>query len=67
MTLEVAHNMLQHNGLNLKIWAKTLNTTVYLKARNPHKDVNEMTSKEVWSGKKPFVKHFWVFGCVAYA
>jgi hypothetical protein len=28
-------------------WAKALNTIVYLKARNLHKDVNEMTSKEV--------------------
>jgi hypothetical protein len=34
--------MLQHGGLNKKLWVKVVNTIVYLKGRSPHKVVNGM-------------------------
>ncbi len=65
--VEATCSMLQHIGLSPKFWAKVVNTTIYLKARKSHKVVSEMTPEQMWSGKKPFVRHLQVFGCVTYA
>jgi hypothetical protein len=32
----------------------------------PHKSLDQVTPKEAYSRKKPFVKNLWVFGCEAY-
>ncbi len=49
--------MLQHNGLNPKIWAKVVNTTIYL-----HKVVNGITLEQLWRGRNlPWAS--WRFGC----
>jgi hypothetical protein len=32
----------------------------------PHKSLDQMTPKEAYGRKKPFVKHLEVFGCEAY-
>ncbi|MCO5570114.1 hypothetical protein L7F22_023830 [Adiantum nelumboides] len=34
--------------------------------RTPTAAVHDMTSEETFTGKKPFVSHFKVFGCIAY-
>ncbi len=49
--MEATHSMLQHNGLNPKIWAKVENTTICFKTKSPHKVVNGITLEQLWSGK----------------
>jgi hypothetical protein len=49
--MEVKHSMLQHNGLNPKNWVKVVNTTIYFKTKNLHKDVNGITLEQLWSGR----------------
>lgn len=44
-----------------------MNTTIHLHVRCPHKVIMNVTPKELWSGRKPIVKHFKFFGCLAYA
>lgn len=35
--------------------------------RSPTLAVKNMTPKEAWTGRKPVVDHFRIFGCLAYA
>ena len=35
--------------------------------RSPTFSVQNMTPEEAWSGRKPVVDHFKIFGCIAYA
>ena len=35
--------------------------------RSPTLAIKNMTPEEAWSGRKPVVDHFRIFGCVAYA
>ena len=47
-------------------WAEAVNTTVYIMNRTPTVVVHVVTPEEKYSGKKPDLSHFKVFGCIAY-
>jgi hypothetical protein len=59
--------MLHDQGLPVFFWAKACYTVVYLQNRSPHRAVGIMTPKEAFSGKKPEVGHFRIFGCLIYS
>jgi hypothetical protein len=63
----VARAMLHDQGLPLFIWVEACYTAVYLQNMSPHKVVGSMTLEEAFSGKKPEVEHFWIFGCITYS
>eukprot|EP01018_Ginkgo_biloba_P029277 Gb_13701 [translate_table: standard] len=54
--------MLKYKNLPNDYWAEA----VYILNHSPTKSVKNITPKEAWSGHKPFVTHFRVFGCMAY-
>jgi hypothetical protein len=58
--------MLNEKNLPNYFWAKAVTTTVYIMNRTPTAAVHGMTPKEKFTGKKPDVSHFIVFGCIAY-
>lgn len=43
-----------------------MNTSIYILNQSPTKSLNEVTPYEVWSGSKPNVAHFRVFGSLAH-
>ena len=43
-----------------------MDTTCYLVNRSPTSTLIDKTPQEVWTGKKPSIKHLEVFGCDAY-
>jgi hypothetical protein len=49
--------MFHQRGINTKYWAESINMIVYLKAKSPHKAINNMTPKEAWNKKKSKVFH----------
>ena len=59
--------MLQERRLPNQFWAKAVATSVYLLNISPTKAVMDRTPYEAWHGRKPYVCHLRVFGCVAYA
>lgn len=59
--------MLHDQGLPLFLWAETCNIVVYLQNRSPHHTLGNVTPKEAFSGKKPDVGHFRIFGCLTYS
>ena len=43
-----------------------MNWTIYVLNRSPTVAVKNVTPEEAWSGVKPSMEHFRVFGCVAH-
>jgi hypothetical protein len=62
-----ARAMLHDQGLPLFLWVEACYTAVYLQNRSPHKAVGSMTPEEAFSGKKPEVGNFRIFGCTTYS
>ena len=51
----------------LSFWAEACSIAVYLQNRSPLRAVGNMTPKECFSGKKPEVSHFRIFGSLTYS
>jgi len=49
------------------LWGAAVNTAIYILNRCPTKAVEGKTPYEAWTGRKPNISHFRVFGCDAYA
>ena len=62
--VEAAIAMLHDQSLPFFLWAKACSTVVYLQKRSPHRAVGNMTPEESFTGKKPEVSHFRIFGCL---
>ena len=59
-----------HDGgktLPPKFWAEAIKCAAYIQNRVPHKHLYGMTPFEAWSGRKPDVTHFRIFGSKAWA
>ena len=60
-------SMLHDQGLPLFLWAEVCNTTLYIQSRGPHKVLGSKNPEVAYSGKKPKVGHFKIFGCLTYS
>lgn len=49
-----------------KFWPEAVNWTIYVLNRSPTLAVKDKTPEEAWSGTKPSVSHFNVFGCIGH-
>jgi hypothetical protein len=49
------------------LWDEALNCATYIQNRSPHRSVKDKTPYEAWSGLKPEVTHFCIFGSHAWA
>ena len=58
--------MLKFKQLLKEFWAKPVATAVYILNRCPTRNVRDKTPEEAWSGRKPSIRHFKIFGCIAY-
>ncbi len=65
--VEAVRSMLADSKLPHRFWAEALSTASYFLNRSPTKTLGDETPFEAWFGKKPYVKHLKVFGCVAYS
>jgi len=48
------------------LWAEVANTAVYVQNRCPHQALGSKTPEEKFTGKKPDVSHFKIFGSPVY-
>jgi hypothetical protein len=58
--------MLSDKKLPKTFWPEAVNWTFYVLNRCPTLAVKNITPQEAWSGVKPSVEHFRVFGCLAH-
>jgi hypothetical protein len=63
---EAARALLQDAGLPQKFWEDAIATACYIRNRAPIGPGGK-TPEEAFTGKKPYVGHFRVWGCLAYA
>ena len=62
--MEMVRSMLSYSFVPLSLWMHSLKTATYLLNRVPSKSVPK-TPYELWTGKKPSLKHLHVWGCPA--
>jgi hypothetical protein len=55
--------MLKDAKLPDDLWAEACSTAAYIKYRAPHSGLKDCTPEQLWTGKKPDVRNFKVFGC----
>ena len=58
--------MISHSSLPKSLWGEALKTAMYILNRAPSKAVAK-TPYELWTGKKPNIRHLHVWGCLAQA
>ncbi|CAL5371264.1 unnamed protein product [Camellia sinensis] len=58
--------MLSEKRIPKTLWPEVVNWTTYVLNQSPTLVVKNQTPEEAWSGSKPSVEHFRVFGCVAH-
>lgn len=59
--------MIHSRSLAPQYWAKAINCACYIMNHVPHRALKGVTPFEAWSGRKPLVKHFQVFGSPTWA
>ena len=65
--LNMVRSMLAGGSIPKNFWPEAVNWSVHILNRSPTFVVQDMTPAETWSGRKPVVNHFKIFGCIAYA
>ena len=61
-----ARAMLHDQSLPFFLWAEACSIVVYLQNRSPHRALGSKTPKEMFTGMKPKVGSFCIFGCLTY-
>ena len=61
--MNMVRSMLSGKEVPTEFWPEAVNWSVYVLNRSPTLAVKDVTPEEAWSGIKPCVDHFRVFGC----
>lgn len=64
--VEMAKSMLHDKGMPYYLWAEVEHIVVYILNRCPTKSLDNITSFEGYSGRKPGIAHLKVFGSLCY-
>ncbi|RDY05840.1 hypothetical protein CR513_10270, partial [Mucuna pruriens] len=63
--MDMVRCMLKAKQLPREFWAEVVATVILNKC--PAKNIYDKTLEEVWSGRRPSIRHLRIFGCIAYA
>lgn len=55
------------SGIPNFFWPEVVNWSIHILNRSPTLTIQNMTPEKEWSGRRPAVDHFKIFGCIAYA
>jgi transposase InsO family protein len=64
--VEAVKAMIHDQHLPMFMWEEASMTAVCVQNRSPHKTLRNMTLEEAFTGLKPEVGHFRIFGCPVY-
>ncbi|KAK9928322.1 hypothetical protein M0R45_025465 [Rubus argutus] len=64
--MNMVRAMLSEKKVPKSFWPEATRWCIHVLNRSPTLVVKNMTPEEAWSGEKPSVDHFRVFGCVGY-
>ena len=65
-SIDMVRSMISYTTLPIELWMEALKTVVHILNRVPSKSVPK-TPYEMWTGKKPTLNYFHVWGCPAEA
>ena len=64
--MNMVKSMLLKKQIPKRFWPEVANWIVYVLNRSPTLAIKDRTPKEAWSGVKPNVDYFRVFGCIGH-
>uniref|UniRef100_A0A2N9FY74 Integrase catalytic domain-containing protein n=1 Tax=Fagus sylvatica TaxID=28930 RepID=A0A2N9FY74_FAGSY len=64
--MNMVRSMLSEKQIPKNFWPEAVNWTAHVLNRSPTLAVKDMTPEEAWSGIKPNVDYFRVFGCIGH-
>ena len=64
--MEATRAMLHDQDLPMHLWEEAARTDVYVQNCTPHRILENKTPEEVFSEKKPKVRHLRIFCCPVY-
>jgi len=64
--MDMVRSMISYTTLPIELWMEALKTVVHILNKVPSKSVPK-TPYEMWTGKKPTLNYFHVWGCPAEA
>jgi glycerol-3-phosphate dehydrogenase len=64
--MNMVRSIISDKKIPKSFWLEAVNWIVHVLNRSPTLAVKNMTPEEAWSGIKPLVEHFRVFGCVSH-
>ena len=64
--IEATKAMMLDQSLPMILWAEACMTAVYVQNRSPHQILKNITPEEAFTGVKPEIEHFRIFGCPVY-
>jgi transposase InsO family protein len=64
--LNMVRSMINEKKVPKQFWPEAVKWATYVMNRSPTLNVKNMTPEEAWSGVKPSVHYFRVFGCIAH-
>jgi hypothetical protein len=64
--MNMVRSMLSEKKILKTLWPEVVNWTVHVLNRSPTLAVRNQTPEEAWSGIKPSVVYFKVFGCISH-
>lgn len=64
--MNMVRSMLSTKKIPKTFWPEAINWTVHVLNRSPTLAVKDQTPKEAWSGTKPSVEYFCIFGCISH-
>ena len=64
--MNMVRSMLSEKKIPRTFWPEAVNWTIHVLNRSPTLVVRSMTLEEAWSGSKPSMEHFRVFGCFSH-
>ncbi|CAJ2675758.1 unnamed protein product [Trifolium pratense] len=64
--MNMVRSMLAGRNVPKMFWPEAVKWATYVMNRSPTLSVKDVTPEEAWSGNKPSVHHFRVFGCLAF-
>jgi transposase InsO family protein len=65
--VEKARCLLKDSGMPERFWGEAILTANYIRNHTKTSICNDEVPMELWTGRKPSVKFFRIFGCCAYA
>ena len=64
--MNMVRSMLSEKQVPKNFWPEVVNWTAHVLNRSPTLAIKDMTPEEAWSGVKPNVDYFRVFGCIGH-